>query len=58
MALLTGKQSFFIDKMSQMLIRESSESEETSHAEDEHYEWGQEDARYAEKLAKSKERVD
>ena len=58
MALLTGRQSFFIDKMSQMLIRESSDSEETSHEEEDQYEWGKEYARYAEKLAKSKERVD
>ena len=30
LALLTGKQSFFIDKLSQMVIRESSDSQETS----------------------------
>ena len=59
LALLTGKQSFFIDKMSQMLIRESSDSEETSHEEEDQYGWGKEDSsRCAEKLAKSKERVD
>ena len=31
MALLSGKQKLFVDKMSQMLIRESSNFELTSH---------------------------
>ena len=30
LGLLTGKQSFFLDKMSQMVIRESSNLDETS----------------------------
>ena len=57
LALLSGKQSFFIDKMSQMLIRESSNFEETSDDE-ELSDWGMDDHRYIEKLAKSKEKVD
>ena len=42
LALLTGKQSFFIDKMSQMLIRESSNFEDTSDDE-ELSDWGKDD---------------
>ena len=57
LALLSGKQSFFIDKMSQMLIRESSNFEETSEDE-ELSDWGMDDQKYAEKLAKSEEKVD
>ena len=57
MALLSGKQSFFIDKMSQMLIRESSNFEETSEDE-ELSDWGMDDHKYIAKLTNSKEKVD
>ena len=57
LALLSGKQSFFIDKMSQMLIRESSCFEETSD-DDELSDWGMDDHKYIAKLANSKEKVD
>ena len=57
LALLTGKQSFFIDKLSQMVIRESFDSQETS-SDEELSDWGREDSRYAQKLAKSKDIVD
>ena len=57
LTLLSGKQSFFIDKMSQMLIRESSCFEETSD-DDELSDWGMDDHKYIAKLASSEEKVD
>ena len=43
--------------MSQMVLRESSNFEETSDDE-ELSDWGKDDLRYANKLAKSKDKVD
>ena len=34
LGLLSGRQSFFVDKMSQMIIRESSNFEDTSSDQD------------------------
>ena len=57
LALLTGKQKFFVDKMSQMLIRESSNLDETS-ADEELNDRGRMNKEFAKRLARSKGKVD
>ena len=61
LAILSGKQSFFIDKMSKMVIGESSATNDAS-CDSSLYksdgEWGLDDTSFIKKLARSKERVD
>ena len=57
LGLLSGRQSFFVDKMSQMIIRESSNCEETSHDE-ELSDWEREDMRHMQDMFTSTNKVD
>ena len=57
MGILSGRQSFFVDKMSQMIIRESSNSEREAD-EQELSDWGRDNMGYAKQLAFSNNKVD
>ena len=57
MGLLSGRQSFFVDKMSQMVIRESSNLEETS-SDNELSDWQRDNMAYAKRMAQSSNTVD
>ncbi len=54
--LLSGPQSLFVNKMSQMILRESSDSETS--ADDELEDKQQNDVRYVRKMILSKSKVD
>ena len=55
--LLTGRQNFFVDKLSQLIIRESSNLEETS-SDQELSDWQRDNMTYAERMTKSDNKVD
>ena len=55
--LLSGRQSFFVDKMSQMMIRESSNLDETSD-DAELSDWGNDDMHYVKRMFESSNKVD
>ena len=55
--LLSGRQSFFVDKMSQMMIRESSNLDETS-SNGELSDWGKDDMHYVKRMFESSNKVD
>lgn len=57
LSLLSGRQAFLIDKMSQLVIRESSNLEETS-SDAELNDWPIESMHYAKKMALSSNRTD
>lgn len=57
LGLLTGRQNFFVDKMSQLVIRESSNLDETSD-DSELSDWQQDNMDYAKALAESRNKVD
>ena len=53
LGLLSGRQSFFVDKMSQMTIRESSDFEKTS-SDSQLSDWQRDNMDYAKKMSTSK----
>ena len=57
LGLLSGRQSFFIDKMSQLVIRESSNLEETSSDAD-LSDWNRDNMDYAKRMALSSNQTD
>ena len=57
LGLLSGCQSFFVDKMSQLVIRESSNMEETSQDE-ELSDWQRDNMAYALQMASSADKID
>lgn len=57
LGLLSGRQSFFVDKMSQLMIRESSNLEETS-SDAELSDWGNDDMHYVKRMFESSNKVD
>ena len=57
LGLLSGRQSYFVDKMSQMIIRESSNLEETSDDKD-LSDWEREDMRHMQHMFTSSNKVD
>ena len=57
LGLLSGRQSYFVDKMSQMIIRESSNLEETSDDKD-LSDWEREDMRNMQHMFTSSNKVD
>ena len=58
LGLLSGKQSFFVDKMSQMIIREDDSDENLTSEDNELSDWRKDNMNYAEKMAASKDQVD
>ena len=57
LGLLTGRQSFFVDKMSQLVIRESSNLDETSE-DAELSDWQRDNMDYAKAMTESQNLVD
>ena len=57
LGLLSGRQSYFVDKMSQLIIRESSNLEETSD-DTELSDWGRDDMHHMKDLFNSSNKVD
>ena len=57
MGLLTGRQSFFVDKFSQPIIRESSNLEETS-SDNELSDWQRDDMDNVGRMTRSSDKVD
>ena len=57
MGLLTGRQSFFVDKLSQPIIRESSNLDDTS-SDNELSDWERDNMDYVGKMTKSSDKVD
>ena len=57
LGLLSGRQSFFVDRMSQMVIRESSNLDETS-TDDELSDWQNDNMDYAKRMVQSSSKVD
>lgn len=57
LGLLSGRQSFFVDKMSQMVIRESSNLEETS-SDNDLSDWQRDNMDYVKKMTDSNNKVD
>ena len=57
LGLLSGRQSYFVDKMSQLIIRESSNLEETSE-DAELSDYKREDMKYMQRMVASKNEVD
>mmetsp|Transcript_34452 Transcript_34452/g.42513 ORF Transcript_34452/g.42513 Transcript_34452/m.42513 type:complete len:173 (+) Transcript_34452:541-1059(+) len=57
MGLLKGRQSFFVDKMSQLIIRESSNMEETSE-DTQLSDWEQDGMNYTKRMVESGNQVD
>ena len=58
LGLLSGRQSFFVDKMSQMIIRESDDGSEGTSSDNELSDWKADNMQYAEKMATSTNQVD
>ena len=58
LGLLTGRQSFFVDKMSQLVIRESDSESEMTSSDNELSDWKEDNMRYVEKMATSTSQVD
>ena len=57
LGLLNGRQSFFVDRMSQMVIRESSNLDETS-SDNELSDWQNDNMDYAKRMVTSSNKVD
>lgn len=57
LGLLSGRQSFFVDRMSQLVIRESSNLEETSQ-DSELSDWQVDNMDYAKRMVQSSNKVD
>ena len=57
LGLLSGRQTFFVDKMSQMVIRESSNLDETS-SDSELSDWQKDNMDYANRMVRSSSKVD
>ena len=57
LGILSGRQSLFVDKMSQLVIRESSNFEETS-GDEELSDWQRDDMVYAKRMKQSSNRID
>ena len=58
LGLLSGRQSFFVDKMSQLIIRESDSQTEYTSSDNELSDWNEDNMRYVEKMAHSTSHVD
>ena len=57
LGLLSGRQSYLVDKMSQLIIRESSNFEETS-CDSELSDWQRDNMQYARSMTHSTDKVD
>ena len=58
LGLLSGKQSFLVDKMSQMIIREDDTQTSGTSSEGELSDWQRDNMNYADKMATSKDPID
>ena len=58
LGLLSGRQSFFADKMSQLIIRESDSESEMTSSDNELSDWKEDNMRTVNKMATSTSQVD